>query len=231
MTRLDIVGSFSGHAGPRRLCERYPSSHCEVTTPPDAGYCDAGGCPLGIDKVGASDGDLVRRVLAGDTGAYAALVARYRDRLGRYAVHVLGDRQDAEEALQDAFVRAYRSLARCDDPERFGAWLYGILVNRCRTTGGRAARRARLFVRNDAALSGVALPSPAERAEWDDTVRRALAGLAPEYRGGVLLKHRGGVEDEERGQLTGGGISALKMRGKSARGQPQGLFRKARVEG
>src|SRR6184192_3713800 len=82
MTRLDIVGSFSGHAGPRRLCERYPSSHCEVTTPPDAGYCDAGGCPLGIDKVGASDGDLVRRVLAGDTGAYAALVARYRDRLG-----------------------------------------------------------------------------------------------------------------------------------------------------
>src|SRR5213594_5144619 len=94
MTRLDIVGSFSGHAGPRRLCERYPSSHCEVTTPPDAGYCDAGGCPLGIDKVGASDGDLVRRVLAGDTGAYAALVARYRDRLGRYAVHMLGDRQD-----------------------------------------------------------------------------------------------------------------------------------------
>src|SRR5436309_1913383 len=140
MTRLDIVGSFSRHAGPRRLCERYPSSHCEVTTPPDAGYCDAGGCPLGIDKVGASDGDLVRRVLAGDTGAYAALVARYRDRLGRYAVHMLGDRQDAEEALQDAFVRAYRSLARCDDPERFGAWLYGILVNRCRTTGGRAAR-------------------------------------------------------------------------------------------
>src|SRR5207247_611694 len=193
MTRLDIVGSFSGHAGPRRLCERYPSSHCEVTTPPDAGYCDAGGCPLGIDKVGASDGDLVRRVLAGDTGAYAALVARYRDRLGRYAVHMLGDRQDAEEALQDAFVRAYRSLARCDDPERFGAWLYGILVNRCRTTGGRAARRARLFVRNDAALSGVALPSPAERAEWDDTVRRGGARAGAGYTGGVFLKHVGGV--------------------------------------
>ncbi|PYO68704.1 MAG: RNA polymerase subunit sigma-24 [Gemmatimonadetes bacterium] len=227
MTRLDIVGSFSGHAGPRRLCERYPSSHCEVTTPPDAGYCDAGGCPLGIDKVGASDGDLVRRVLAGDTGAYAALVARYRDRLGRYAVHMLGDRQDAEEALQDAFVRAYRSLARCDDPERFGAWLYGILVNRCRTTGGRAARRARLFVRNDAALSGVALPSPAERAEWDDTVRRALARLAPEYREAFLLKHVEELEYEEMAQLTGAGISALKMRVKRAREQLQVIFREA----
>src|SRR5213593_528147 len=174
MTRLDIVGSFSGHAGPRRLCERYPSSHCEVTTPPDAGYCDAGGCPLGIDKVGASDGDLVRRVLAGDTGAYAALVARYRDRLGRYAVHMLGDRQDAEVAL-----------------------------------------------------SGVALPSPAERAEWDDTVRRALARLAPEYREAFLLKHVEELEYEEMARLTGAGISALKMRVKRAREQLQLIFREA----
>ncbi len=76
---------------------------------------------MGIDNVGASDGELVRRVRAGDVGAYAALVARYRDRLGRYAVHMLGDRQDAEEALQDAFVRAYRSLARCDDPGSRGS--------------------------------------------------------------------------------------------------------------
>src|SRR5881296_407937 len=182
---------------------------------------------MGIDYVGTSDAELVRRVLGGDTGAYAALVARYRDRLGRYAVHMLGDRQDAEEALQDAFVRAYRSLARCDDPERFGAWLYGILVNRCRTTGGRAARRARLFVRNDAALSGVALPSPAERAEWDDTVRRALARLAPGYPEAVLLQHVEELEYEEMAQLTGAGISALKMRVKRAREQLQVIFREA----
>src|SRR5881296_4176846 len=190
MTRLDIVGSFSGHAGPRRLCERYPSSHCEVTTPPDAGYCDAGGCPLGIDKVGASDGDLVRRVLSGDTGAYAALVARYRDRLGRYAVHMTGDREDAEEALQDAFVRAYRSLARCDDPGRFGAWLYGILVNRCRTVGARASRRRRLFIREvEGTLNESTGADFIDRLEWDDAVSRALARLAPEHREAFLLKH------------------------------------------
>src|SRR6266496_258932 len=95
---------------------------------------------MGIHSVGTSDAALVRRVQAGDTGAYAGLVARYRDRLGRYALHMLGNREDAEEVLQDAFVRAYRSLARCDDPERFGAWLYGILVNGGRTAGGRRAR-------------------------------------------------------------------------------------------
>ena len=65
----------------------------------------------------------------GDTAAFAVLVARYRDRLGRYAMQMLGDREDAEEALQDAFVRAYRSLARFDDSERFGPWLFAILVN------------------------------------------------------------------------------------------------------
>src|SRR5207247_1707330 len=130
---------------------------------------------MGIHSVGTSDAALVRRVQTGDTGAYADLVARYRDRLGRYALHMLGNREDAEEVLQDAFVRAYRSLARCDDPERFGAWLYGILVNRCRTAGARAARRARRFVYDPAALEGAPLPGPDGRTAWADLVRWALA--------------------------------------------------------
>src|SRR3981189_2201834 len=112
---------------------------------------------MGIHSVGTSDAALVRRVQTGDTGAYADLVARYRDRLGRYALHMLGNREDAEEVLQDAFVRAYRSLGRCNDPERFGAWLYGILVNRCRTTGARAARRGRRFLAVPARLAPAAV--------------------------------------------------------------------------
>src|SRR6266699_4160950 len=146
-----------------------------VTRTPAAGYCDARTSSMGIDNVGTSDAELVRRVRSGDTGAYAALVARYRDRLGRYAMHMLGDREDAEEALQDAFVRGYRSLARCYDPERFGAWLYGILVNRCRTTGARAARRGRVFVRDEGALNGAPLPTWVEGTELDDVAGRRRA--------------------------------------------------------
>src|SRR5947209_17368983 len=142
--------------------------------------CDVTDRRMGIDRVEMSDAELVRRVRAGDTGAYGALVARYRDRLGRYAVHMVGDREDAEEALQDAFVRAYRSLARCDDPARFGAWLYGILVNRCRTSGARAARRRRMFVRDADDLHGAARADQSDRLEWTDAVDRALARLAPE---------------------------------------------------
>src|SRR3989442_6396696 len=174
---------------------------------------------MGIHSVGTSDAALVRRVQTGDTGAYAGLVARYRDRLGRYALHMLGNREDAEEVLQDAFVRAYRSLARCDDPERFGAWLYGILVNRCRTAGARATRRARRFVHDPAALETAPLAGPDGQAEWDDTVRWAVARLPSESREAVLLKHVEEVEDEGIGRLTRAGVSALKMRGKRARGR------------
>lgn len=182
---------------------------------------------MGIDRVEAGDAELVRRVRAGDIGAYGALVARYRDRLGRYAVRMIGDREDAEEALQDSFVRAYRSLARCNDPARFGAWLYGILVNRCRTTGARAARRRRLFVRDADALNGASHPDQMERLEWTDAVERALARLAPEYREAFLLKHVEDLEYEEIAELTGAGISALKMRVMRAREQLQRFLREA----
>jgi RNA polymerase sigma-70 factor (ECF subfamily) len=171
-----------------------------------------------------SDAELVRRVRAGDTSAYGALVARYRDRLGRYAVRMIGDREDAEEALQDAFVRAYRSLARCDDPDRFGAWLYGILVNRCRTVGARTSRRRRMFV-GDAHESMEA--DQIDRLDWQDAVTRALARLPPEHREAFLLKHVEDLEYEEIAQLTGVGISALKMRVKRAREQLQRFLKEA----
>jgi RNA polymerase sigma-70 factor (ECF subfamily) len=176
-----------------------------------------------------SDAELVCRVRTGDIGAYGVLVSRYRDRLGRYAVHMIGDHEDAEEALQDSFVRAYRSLARCSDPARFGAWLYGILVNRCRTTGARAARRRRMFVHDAAALNGAgaSLANHADRVEWSDTVDRALARLAPEYREAFLLKHVEDLEYEQIAELTGAGISALKMRVKRAREQLQQYLREA----
>src|SRR6059036_3426397 len=108
-----------------------------------------------------TDAAVVARVLQGDVEAYGELVAKYRDRYARYAFHMLGNREDAEEALQDAFTRAYRSLSRCDDPARFGAWLFRILVNRCRTLGARRGRRSRTFVSDDVALLEAAEEHPA----------------------------------------------------------------------
>lgn len=174
--------------------------------------------------MGASDGDLVRRVKAGDARAYADLVARYRPRLARYATRMLGNREDAEEALQDAFVRGYRSLARCDDPEGFGPWLFGILVNRCRTRGAQSARRERLLVHDDAALASVPSAEPPGDDEWHEAVGRALARLEPHYREAFVLKYVEDLSYEEMARLTGAGVSALKMRVKRACERLRGML-------
>jgi len=162
------------------------------------------------------DAQLVRRVLAGDVNAYAGLVARYRDRYARYAVHMLGSREDAEEALQDAFVRAYRSLARCDDPERFGAWLFRILVNRCRTTGARRTRRWRTMVADEGALLAASIPAASDQLGWREELDRALDRLDVDQREAFLLKHVEELSYEEMREVTGAGVSALKMRVKRA---------------
>src|SRR5260221_6892001 len=127
----------------------------------------------------SSDAELVTRVLHGEVNAYGALVSRYRDRYARYAVHMLGNREDAEEALQYAFTRAYRSLERCEEPERFGAWLFRILVNRCRTSGARRVRRWQTFVHDEGALLNASEEHPAEQTMWRGVRVRGLGWVGP----------------------------------------------------
>lgn len=163
-----------------------------------------------------SDAVLVQQVLDGNSGAYALLVGRYRDRYGRFAVHMLGVEEDAEEALQDTFVRAYRALGRCEDPERFGAWLYRILVNRCRTHGSRRGRREQTFVNDPVAIGNASEEHPAERGAWREEIEHALNRLDGRQREAFLLKHVEELSYDEMAELTGVGVSALKMRVKRA---------------
>ncbi len=161
------------------------------------------------------DAALVRRVLDGDVEAFAGLVSRHRERGLRFAASMLRDRADAEEALQDAFVRAFRKLRSCRTPERFGSWFMRILVNRCRTRAARRRRSDAVLVRDEIALER----APASRGadpEWREEIERALARLDPLQREAFLLKHVEGLEYEEMAQLTGARIPALKMRVKRA---------------
>jgi RNA polymerase sigma-70 factor, ECF subfamily len=161
---------------------------------------------------GSSDAVIVARVLRGDVEVFRTLVERYRDRYARYAYHMLGNREDAEEALQDAFTRAYRSLGRCEDPERFGAWLFRILLNRCRTAGARRSRRARTFVTDESAVLEASEEHPADRTAWREEIDRALLQLRDDQREAFLLKYVEDLGYDEMSQLTGVGVSALKMR-------------------
>jgi RNA polymerase sigma-70 factor (ECF subfamily) len=173
---------------------------------------------------GESDAGLVRRVLAGDSDAFAQLVRRYQDRLGRYAVRMLGETADAEEALQDTFVRAYRSLARCD-PERFGAWIYGILVNRCRTLGAQRSRRRKLVVGDTPAVERASVAHSEDRDAWREAIEWALAQISAANREAFLLKHVEDLSYDEMTEVTGASVSALKMRVSRAREELRKLLK------
>jgi RNA polymerase sigma-70 factor (ECF subfamily) len=164
----------------------------------------------------ATDAELVRRVLDGEVRAYGTLVSRYRERFGRFATQMLGSKEDAEEALQDALVRGYRSLARCQDPDRFGSWLFRILVNRCRTHGARRSRRNQTIVMDEGAVLDAGVEPGAEAAAWREAIEWALARLDAQQREAFLMKYVEELSYEEMADLTGAGISALKMRVKRA---------------
>src|SRR3954465_7759169 len=133
-----------------------------------------------IPKEMSDDAADVQRVLAGDVDAYAALVNRYYDRCARFAIRMLGNRDDAEDALQATFLRAYRSLNRYQERDRFSAWLYRILVNQCRSIAARRAHRERVFVREEALLLNAPDRSTTSwSGEDEEFVQRVLSELDP----------------------------------------------------
>src|SRR5437879_1867101 len=133
----------------------------------------------------ATDGEIVRAVLAGDVERYATLVCRYRDRYARYATRMLGSRDPAADAVQDARGRGFDHLADCREPDRFEGGLFLILRNRVcaeRRRRARAGRPAELRAEGEAALrlvrsvdrAPVTLPAAVD-ARVMATVRRHAA--------------------------------------------------------
>jgi RNA polymerase sigma-70 factor (ECF subfamily) len=163
---------------------------------------------------------LAERASTGDAVALTALVARYHPRCLRFARNMGLGREDAEEAVQDAFVRVAGALPRFRAGAPFEPWLFRILANRCRSARVRArgwnARRA-----DAAVLDGVAAPGRDALAAADAEHRRravlaALEALPAEQREAFLLRHVEDLDYAAMARVTGAGQSALKMRVKRA---------------
>ena len=97
------------------------------------------------------DADLIARAKRGEVAAYEALVQRYQEIAFRVAYLVLGDAAEAEDAGQEAFVKAYRALARFRDEAPFRPWLLQIVANEARNRRAAAGRRSSLALRASAA--------------------------------------------------------------------------------
>ncbi|HEY2805363.1 MAG TPA: RNA polymerase sigma factor [Gemmatimonadales bacterium] len=157
----------------------------------------------------AGDGAIVRQVLDGDTEAFGILVERYRIEFGRVAEAMLGDRDAAEDVLQESFISAYRSLGRCRDPERFKSWAFRIVTNRCRDL---LRKRPAISIDLVEVPAKEAADMPAEDSELAAQLERAMSRLTPEQREVFVMKEVEGRSYEEMAELLDLKIDALRMR-------------------
>ena len=158
-----------------------------------------------------TDRVIIQRVLEGDVEAFARLVDLHYPRCARIAVRILGNREDAEEAIQDAFLRAFKALGDYEDRERFSAWLTRILVNQCRTVLARTKRRDALFAELDPRRLDFIVAAEPDEGTWVE-LEHVLGQLPAEQREAIVLKYADDLTYEDMSRITGAGESALKMR-------------------
>jgi len=146
-----------------------------------------------------ADGDLVRLARDGDPAAFRLLVERHLPMARGRAARLCPQPDDADDAVQDAFLQAYLALDRLRDPDKFAGWLGGIVTNVCRAQ----RRRAPLTLLGDwpenlHPASAGSLPS-AEDLDRADALGRAVAGLPPGQRQAVTLFY---YADQPAGQAA-----------------------------
>jgi RNA polymerase sigma-70 factor (ECF subfamily) len=157
----------------------------------------------------SADADLVRLAARGDREAFGRLVTRYQRPLVSFAYRYLGQREDAEDAAQEALVRVYFSLARLRQPGSLGTYLFATALNVCRR---RAQARPWPTAPQDGAAIAGGPEAVAEHRIEHDRLLAAISALPEEYRSVVSLR----VEDElsfaEIGRILGAEEGTCRVR-------------------
>ncbi|MBC8090128.1 MAG: RNA polymerase sigma factor [Phycisphaerae bacterium] len=150
----------------------------------------------------------------GDRHAFAALVELLHPRAMRYALHMVGSNEDAEEAVQDTFVRVFDNLSRFREDAAFDPWFFRILANRCRTLIAKRKRRYSVIEYGD--LPANASTAASTSGEFAAEIQYVLNQLPAEQREAFLLRHIEDMDYEDIAAVTGVGLSAVRMRVKRA---------------
>jgi RNA polymerase sigma-70 factor (ECF subfamily) len=159
----------------------------------------------------AEDPELVSRTLSGDRNAFGILVERYQNPVYTLALRMTGDRDEAEEVAQSAFVKAYEKLSSFDSGYKFFSWLYRIAHNEAVNVLERRQRHAVL----EEGTESVELPSV--RSDLNDIVNSCLLELSVDHRSVIVLKHFEGLSYEEVARTLGIPEKKVKSRLFSAR--------------
>lgn len=161
------------------------------------------------------DATLVLRCREGNRDAFERLVIRYQKPVFNVALRMLRNRQDALDAAQTTFLKAFEHVGDFDPAFRFYSWLYRIAINEC--LNALALRKPRGELDTNTADEG---PGPERAAEGDQALRAiedALMGISPELRTVTVLRHIAQLSYEDIAETLGLPEKTVKSRLHSAR--------------
>jgi RNA polymerase sigma-70 factor (ECF subfamily) len=155
-----------------------------------------------------SDEELIARTRRGDRAAFQGLVEKYQRRIYAVTYGLLGNREDALDAVQDAFIKAYNSLDKFKGRSGFYTWLYRIATNAAIDLGRKTSRRDEIEFREDIEADeekgsypvGPAPENPADdlmRKELGELIEDAIGQLPPEQRTAIVLRQIEGLSYRE----------------------------------
>ncbi len=166
---------------------------------------------------------LVRAAKAGDISAFEQLVRRYDRNVFRIAQHITQNREDAEDVVQDAFLKSYENLKNFQEQSKFYTWLVRIAVNEALMRLRR--RRPERMVSLDEEVKTEEDSMPREVADWTpnpeqqysqeelrDILSRTIQGLPSSFRTVFVLRDVEGLSTEETAEALGLSIPAVKSR-------------------
>lgn len=165
----------------------------------------------------ADDAPLVRRAREGDRAAFEELVRRHADRLFAVVIRFGAPGGEAEEIVQETFVRAWRAIARFKGESQFFTWLYRIAINETKRHMTRRSARLEHVASDETPLASIGdrAPSPQERAEHQDlraALERAVRALPMDYRVPLVLRDIEGLSTAQAAAVMALGEAAFKSR-------------------
>jgi RNA polymerase sigma-70 factor, ECF subfamily len=185
----------------------------------------------GTDGEWASDADLLRRHVAGDSDAFGELFRRHRDRLWAVALRTVCDPEEAADALQDAMISAFRRAADFRGDSAVTTWLHRIVVNACLDRLRRRAVRPVTSAGDEHALEALAAhdPDPARAADTRLDIDAALRLLPPPQRAALVMVDMLGFSVDDAAAILDTSPGTIKSR--CARGRARLLPYVAHLRG
>lgn len=177
-----------------------------------------------------TDAELVTACLDGQKEAFSLLVERHQDAVFNLAYRMAGNRPDAADAAQEAFIRAYRRLATFRPEQPFRNWIMGVCANVMKNRFRSESRRRALEAEHARAGGSVEDGSARAGDPREEIMETALMKLPEKTRAPLVMKYMEGFSVEEIARMLNIGLGAAKMRLLRGREELLGLVRELEKE-